>query len=98
MTSRYDSGTPRKIAEFRLAALEYDEDWGSSVQSTVEEVMWALDSSIDEEVDEPEDYLQSPSGYPYCGCPTCVLRETAYMVTILAAQGVKDGKVRLGDG
>ena len=40
---------------------------------------------------------ETPSGYPYCGCDTCVTREMLFLVIALTMQGAKDGKVRITD-
>lgn len=81
-----------RLKDFSRSDLEYDEDWAEDAQVTIQDCMDILDFSLEMEADIPS----TPSGSPYCGCPTCVLRETLYMMTVLVARGVRDGKVRLG--
>lgn len=70
--------------------LDFDDDWGSMVES-------AIDLMLEEQMEglESDDPPESPSGIMFCGCETCVTREMSYLITVLAIQGYKNGKVRL---
>jgi hypothetical protein len=91
-------GTVLKIKDIHEMDLEYDDAWAKRMQETVEDIMGVLDW-VAEDGEEFVGYeVTTPSGYLYCGCPTCVLREVLFTATALVVQGVKDGKVRLADG
>jgi hypothetical protein len=44
-------------------------------------------------VDENDEPIEAPSGYPYCGCTVCDVRETLVVILPLIAEAVVAGRV-----
>ena len=80
-----------QIRVLNATDIEFDEVWAEEAIGTVKRVMQTLDDSVI----EGHPIVMTPSGTPFCGCDDCADRETLYVMTILVAQGVARGRVRL---
>jgi hypothetical protein len=52
--------------------IEYSEEWSQELERGYESYMFSLLDGIDDEEDE----IKTISGEPFCGCDTCMTRET----------------------
>jgi hypothetical protein len=68
----------------------YHEVWGEEMVAQVDEYLDSLYRLINEGIDAP-----TLTGLPFCGCPTCEFRETAYLITKLVLEGAEAGQVWL---
>jgi len=55
----------------------------------------ALEAFLFPDLDDDEDWPSGPTGLPFCGCDTCVRRETIAIVMAMTFQGVGDGLAEL---
>ena len=80
-----------------MAEIEFDEDWGAMVERRIRSTMEMLEEQAQRmnDGDEIEDEIDTPSGYPYCGCETCYYRELLYLSMSMALEGARDDKIRL---
>lgn len=86
----------QKIEDFTKCLPQHVKKWPSDTHQMIISYMEVLDSYLDDR--EVVDSSLTPSGVPYCGCSECQVREVTVLATILTIQGVREGKVRLGDG
>lgn len=70
-----------------------DPEWGKELETSFEEYMWNCESMVDGE--EPDDFTQTLSGEPFCGCSTCYTREQLFFLVPKIIQAYKEGKIVL---
>lgn len=69
-----------------------DETWASEVQAGLSEYIDNLIYGIDS---DEEEYQDTESGQPFCGCDVCYWREVLTYTTTRILEGQKRGKIAL---
>jgi hypothetical protein len=72
--------------------IEFDatDDFAREMQTRAEEMLFEQDLASEEGMD-----IATPSGAPWCGCTTCVVRETLTLGVQLLAAGIEQGHVSI---
>jgi hypothetical protein len=72
-----------------------DEGWAKILETEYEEYMWNCESMIDGE--EPDEFTETLSGEPFCGCSTCYVREQLFFLTPKIIKAYLEGKITLNE-
>ena len=76
-----------------------DGTFAEEMEREVNNMLDALFEATDSEDMDLDDFPETPSGAPFCGCQTCVVREVMVMTTELTARGVREGLIeQIGNG
>ena len=73
--------------------VEFTEEWGRELERKLEEYL----ADLEHGVDNPDERIETLTGEPYCGCQTCIDRETRYAITLWVLEGAQAGDVKLVD-
>lgn len=69
-----------------------DEKWASEVQAGLSEYIDNLIYGVDS---DEEEYHETESGQPFCGCDVCYWREVLTYATSRILEGQRQGKIEL---
>lgn len=72
---------------------EYQESLAQELERSITHLQENLAALLYDD-EELEEEFETPSGMPYCGCPTCDAREILCTIVPLVAGGVESGRMR----
>lgn len=74
---------------------EYQQSLAQELERAVTRLQEDLAASL---YDDDDDFdFETPSGYPYCGCDTCLTRELLVVIVPMVANAVEAGRMRRPD-
>ena len=72
-----------------------DDEWSKNLETAYEEYMWNCESMVDGE--EPDEFTETLSVEPFCGCSTCYTREQLFFLVPRIIKAYKEGKITLNE-
>lgn len=73
-----------------IAGVEYDSKWAMIVEQTLKMHLMNMAEIVMDDADH-----ETPSGFPFCGCEECEVREILALLVPIIVQATNDGYVRM---
>lgn len=88
MTTHHDS------VWIEFGGWEYQESLAQELERAVEDLQWRLSCLLNDGAVEDDPDWETPSGFPYDGCPTCEAREVLCLLVPIIAQASEENRIR----